>query len=285
VVYFHVGGAGSLNLARLVAASEGDFVLPYSLTGQVALGANETANSLTEANFDHAILRKFKESGQLGDLRFYQYFRNRRVEQRGQVLLRYEDGNIAMAQATVGAGTLLLANFGCSLEQSDLAKHTLFVPLIHEMIKALRPGMGVGNGFTVGEQCYTTLPAISPESQLAFRDPDDRSLQASIDMGAQGTAVFFPQTDRCGFYRVLVDDQIAGSMAVNLDPLESNLERLDAAQIEQWARTSHKAAVALASGSASIEQALTGKPLWPYCLIGAIGLLCLEQILTLVCRH
>lgn len=285
VVYFHVGGADSHNLKVLAEAAGDDFVCPFKITGQVALRQKDQHAVWSEANFDHRILRKFKESGELADLRFYRFFSTERRQQKGQILLRYDDRNIAMSQATIGAGRLLLCNFSCSLQHSDIAKHTIFVPLIHEIIKCLRPGTGARNAFVVGDQCYMTVASITQESQLAFKDPDNRPLEGSVDIGQRGGAVFFPRTNRCGFYRVYTNDEVAGAIAVNVNPVESNLEALAVPQLEGLAKTAHQASFTVSGERSGIERALAGKSLWPYFLVAAIGLFFVEQALVMICRH
>jgi len=281
--YFHVGQAGSQNLDHLAAWSQGDLALPFKLTGQIDLSERKSHATWAQGNFDHEILRKFKESGELGDLKFQRFFSTQRVKQKGQVLLQYDDGNIAMAQTTVGGGTLLLCNFSCSLDCSDIARHTLFVPLVHEIIRGLRPSTGRRNAFLVGEPCYTTIPPVPEAAAVTFKNPAGEPVEGSLDKAQGGTAVFFARTKACGFYRVHVADQVAGSVAVNVDPLESNLERLDVSQLKELAKGPRTAFVA-ASDAAGMETLLEGKPLWHYLLLAAIGMLCLEQLMTLLLR-
>jgi hypothetical protein len=281
--YFHVGQAGSQNLDHLAAWSQGDLALPFKLTGQIDLSERKSHATWAQGNFDHDILRKFKESGELGDLKFQRFFSTQRVKQKGQVLLQYDDGNIAMAQTTVGGGTLLLCNFSCALDHSDIARHTLFVPLVHEIIRGLRPSAGRRNAFLVGEPCYTTIPPVPDAAVVAFKNPAGEPVEGSLDKGQGGTAVFFAKTRACGFYRVHVADQVAGSVAVNVDPLESNLERLDVSQLKELAK-GPRAAFLAASDVAGMETLLEGKPLWHYLLLAAIGMLCIEQLMTLLLR-
>jgi hypothetical protein len=284
-VYFHADSAGSQNLDHLVAWSQGDLTLPYKLTGQIDLSPQDAHASWAQGNFDHEILRKFKESGELGDLKFQRFFSTERVKQKGQVLLQYDDGNIAMAQATVGGGTLLLCNFSCSLDHSDMARHTLFVPLVHEIIRALRPSTGRRNAFLVGEPCYTSIPPVADSDAIAFKSPAGETVEGSLDKGPGGTAVYFPRTTECGFYRVHVADNVAGAVAVNVDPLESNLEKLDVDQLKELSRKGSQAAFLASADAAGVEALLEGRPLWQYFLLAAIGLLCIEQLLTLLLRQ
>ena len=285
IVYFHVSSAGSQNLDHLAAWSEGNLTLPFKLTSQIDLSAQGGHASLGQANFDNDILRKFRESPELGELRFQRFFGTERVKQKGQILLQYDDGNIAMAQTTVGGGTLLLCNFSCSLSSSDLARNTVFVPLIHEIIKGLRPSAGHRNAFLVGEPCYTTIEPVADTESVVFKRPSGEPVEGNLDKGQGGTAVFFPKTTACGFYRVYAGGKVAGSVAVNVDPLESNLEKLDVSQLKELSKAGPRAAFLASADAAGIEALLEGRPLWHYFLLAAIGMLCLEQVLTVVLRQ
>ncbi|MBN1510243.1 MAG: BatA and WFA domain-containing protein [Sedimentisphaerales bacterium] len=285
VVYFHVGPTGSQNLDRLAAWSQGSLTLPFKLTGQIDLSRQDGHASLAQGNFDSDILRKFRETPELGEIRFQRFFSTERVKQKGQVLLQYDDGNIAMAQTIVGGGTLLLCNFSCSLRHSDLARHTLFVPLIHEIVKGLRPSAGRRNAFLVGEPCFTTIAPAADGDTVVFKDPAGETIEGNLDKGQGGTAVFFPKTRACGFYQVHVAGRVAGAVAVNVDPLESNLERLDTAQLKALAGKSPSATFLASADAAEIGALLEGRPLWHYLLLAAIAMLCLEQLLTMLLRQ
>ncbi|MHC4168330.1 MAG: vWA domain-containing protein, partial [Planctomycetota bacterium] len=280
VVYFHVGGADAHNIKLLADVSEGDFVAPYTMTGQVDLSLKGNYTTLAEANFDHRLLSKFKESGELSNLKFYGFFSTERVKEKGRILLRYEDRNIAMAEKTVGSGTILLCNFGCSLEHSDIARHTLFVPLVHEIIKSLRPSSGARNSFEVGDQCSMTTSAVAKGDEVEFRSPADEAIDGNIEVGISGAAVFFPQTKKCGFYRIYTGGEPVGSVAVNVNPLEGNLDTLVVPQLRELAQIPGSNFHAAAGSQAGIDALLSGRPIWHYFLLGAIGLLALEQILV-----
>lgn len=280
LVYFHVGGAPAHNLKNFVEASQGDFVMPFKLTGQIDHGYQVKFAALTEANFDHALLRKFKESQDLGNLQFYQYFSTERVRQKGKILLRYDDQNIAMAHKTMGIGSILLCNFSCSLHHSDFAKHTLFVPFIHEIINHLRPQTAGANEYEVGAACSATVRGIAANEPVEFRDPSDRKIDASMEIGQDESVIFFPRSKESGFYRIFVNEQTRGSVAVNVNFLESNPAILTEAQLQELSRLSQSRFLA-ASGKdqGAIERLLRGKPLWYYCIMGALFLFGVELIL------
>ncbi|MBN1972395.1 MAG: BatA domain-containing protein [Sedimentisphaerales bacterium] len=285
IAYFHVGGASAHNLKLLTEASEGDYAAPYTLTGQVDLSIKNEHAVLAGANFDHRILRKFKETGELGDLKFYSYFTTERVKQKGQVLLSFDDGNVAMAEKTVGLGTMLLCNFGCSLESCDMPRHTLFVPLVHEIIKGLRPSADARNSFEVGHQCSMTTESVTQKDHVEFRDPDDTVIEGTLDVSSSGAFIFFPRTHKCGFYRIFVKNSPVGSVAVNVNALESNLEALDISQLKELAKISRAQFYAALGNQSSISELLSGKHLWHYFLLIAIVLLALEQVTVMILKR
>lgn len=285
IAYFHIGGGDAHNLKLLTEVSKGDFVLPFEISGQVDLSVKGGYASLSEANFDHSLLRRFRESGELSELRFYRFFSTERVKQKGQILMRYDDRNIAMAQKTVGLGSILLCNFSCSLEHSDIARHTLFVPLVHEIIKNLRPQTFRTRSFEAGEQCFLTVESMAKEKVVEFRDPSNKTINGNIEFGKNEAAVFFPKADQCGFYRVCVDGEPVGSAAVNVNALESNLQTLAVGDLRQLAHIDRDKFYAASGSLASIDRLMEGKALWHYFLLAAICLLGLEQILVLLWKR
>jgi hypothetical protein len=285
IAYFHVGGASAHNLKLLTDVSEGDFDAPYTLTGQIDLSLKDDHAVLAGANFDHRILRKFKETGELGNFKFYRYFTTERVKQKGQVLLSYDDGNIAMAEKTVGLGTMLLCNFGCSLESCDMPRHTLFVPIVHEIIKGLRPSADARSSFEVGHQCSMTTDQVKQNEPVELKDPDDKVVNGTLDISDSGAFIFFPRTQKCGFYRIFAKENCVGSVAVNVNPLESNFEALSISQLEELAKMSRAELHAAAGNQSSISELLNGKQLWHYFLLIAIALLALEQLFVMILKR
>jgi len=285
VAYFHVEGAAAHNLKLLEDISEGAYTAPYRITGYVDMSETGSHAALAQANFDHRVLRKFKDAEGLSDLKFYHFFSTERVKEKGQVLLRYDDRNIAMAEKAVGMGTLLLGNFSCSLQHSDLASHTTFVPLVHEIIKGLRPHAGSRNSFEVGDQCLIGSVKITQNDQVEFKNPAGDNINANMEIGINGATVFFPKTEKCGFYRTYVENEPVGSVAVNPNPLESNLATLDVSQLRELAKMHQSNLHTAGPGRAGIDGLLSGKPIWHYLLLGAIVLLALEQILVCIWKR
>src|SRR5206468_13118494 len=124
-----------------------------------------------------------------------------------------------------------------------------------------------------------------PVKGVRFNSPSGAKLDAGLETSRQEAAVIFPETRESGFYRVFTGDKLAGSVAVNVDPRESNLDSLSLSQIEALSEISRERL--FATGGLDLEglkNLREGRPLWHYLLLAALGLLGLEQALTVVWR-
>src|SRR5690606_13727471 len=183
---------------------------------------------------------------------------------------------------SLGLGSILLCNFSPGPASSDLAKRPVFVPLVHEMLRGLRPLSGGVKAIAAGEAASTTAPLPSPQAHLSFSDPEGRRINGTFEIGADDAAVFFPETPLTGFYRVYADDHHVGSVAVNLDGRESNLDALSPDQLRELSRVSRDRFVAAAGNELDrLDELLEGRPLWPWLLLAVLGHLGVEQALVL----
>jgi hypothetical protein len=285
VLYFVESPEDINNLALLREQSGGDIRLPFTPLGLEGVDGTAYA-TLVSANYDDPMLKKFRETSALADLHFFRYFATQREEAQGQVLLKYDNGHIALASTTFGLGTLLLANFSPSLEGSDLQKSTVFVPLLHEMVKAMGLEGGGNRDFPAGYPCSMSITLPAADTPVRFTDPLDEEVSATVDLNGAAGAVFFNDTATTGFYRVYNGDAVAGSVAVNTDARESNLESLTAAQLEEMARRSQETFYASTGADAgTLRRLREGVPLWHFFLAAALAFLAIEQGFAWVWRR
>ena len=148
LIYFAANPMDKSNLDLLVKLSEGDLKIPFTLGRLTETGARGDTDfaMLQQANYDDPILKKFRETTALSDLHFFRYFSTTREKGQGQILLRYDNDHIALGKTTLGLGSVLLANFVPDLDGGDLIKSPVFVPLLHEMVKAMRSQSGALHG-------------------------------------------------------------------------------------------------------------------------------------------
>jgi hypothetical protein len=288
LTYFLTSSVDKTILQLLVAQSNEDLQLPFNVERWVGKRPDDTMSYaiLHQANYDSPLLRKFRESGDLANLSFYRYFTTERVEAQGQILLRYDNNSVALAKKSVGLGTMLIANFSPDLDSSDLAQHTVFVPLVHEMVRATRPQSDAGRSFQVGQACSTSITLDSRETILRFSSPSDTEINASINGDGGEASILFEKSEEVGFYRVQADNHRVGSVAVNVDHRESNLDFLTLPQMEELAAESRAQFFARSGGSAAeLLRLREGTPLWPYLIAAMMIGLFIEQMTTLLWKR
>ncbi len=288
VLYLLAGTADRVNLSELERISAGDLKLPFKPGNLIDHSTAQDGQfaTLTEANFDNPMLKPFQEARDLAEIRFLRYFATEREPGQGQVLLRYDDQNIALARKSVGGGSLLIANFSPSVRHSDLAKRTIFVPFLHEMVKAMRPQSGAAKPFAVGHPASTTVKLPGGARDIRFANSAGAKLNAVFELSGDEAAVIFPETKESGFYRVYDTDKLIGSVAVNVDPRESNLASLSLAQVQALSELARERVFATAGVDVrGLKVLREGKPIWQYCLLAALLLLGAEQMLALLWRR
>ncbi len=269
---------------QLAAYSQGEWPTPLQLGTRVRLRSGEFSR-LAQANFDDPLLKKFRESDDLREIEFYSYHATDRVAGVGQVLMRYNDENVAMARASHGQGMILTCNFSAGLDDSDLSKRTVFVPIVQEMIKSCRTGAARAE-FLIGQPASLVATRADSTGGFRFTGPGGEELSASVEQRDAEAAVLFSKTASPGFYRATLNGERLASAAVNLDPRESNLSVLTPEQVEQLAAGTRATVIAGdRAGVDTLGQMFDGRPLWHYFAAAAMALLVLELALQWLWRR
>ena len=239
------------------------------------------------ADYGDPMLRPFRDGQALEQVRFGRVFMTK-ASDAGETLMKYDDGTLAVGRSAYGRGFMLLCNFSPAPADSDLAKRTVFVPLVQQMARTMRPRTGGWFGGLVGGPCQiaTTLPASEALPELI--GPSGTPLDAVIDRGQGGDALLaiYPRMRESGFYHLRSGGNVLAAVAANVDARESNLAALD--EVELKRRVSEPGATALAvdaSQPGALDRLVEGRPAWPGMVLAGMALLALEQLLTFVWRR
>jgi hypothetical protein len=281
LVFFCGEGSVDRNLAALEALRNGG-VLPWQPGPPRNLPARDDALRITAGKWQTRLLREFDEQSQIAisQIPFRRAWITGALRSDAQVLLSFSDGTPALASRSIGAGQLLLANFSPSLESSELGKYGSFVALVQVIARQLRPARDQAALAVVGQPYrYPGLLGVEAGSLEVF-GPDGQTVPATVTAQGEKLAVHLPRPEQPGVYRLQRSQQTVGLAAVNIDPRESDLRRLDRAAL---ARQFETAGVAMDVQNIDGRQPvlnLHGRPLWGWCLAAAmfvagVELLCL----------
>jgi hypothetical protein len=159
-------------------------------------------------------------------IHFWKY-RQLKPDQLGaaRVVARFENGDPALVETTVGNGRVLILTSGWHPADSQLARSWKFVLLVATLLNGGSSGSAERAYFTVNEPVTLGERAASDVTPTITK-PDGTVLKLATD------ARSFTATDQPGIY-VVAGPDIPRRFAVNLDPLESKTAPVGAETLEQ----------------------------------------------------
>ena len=236
---------GKMVLLVLKEAASGAKVISQ-LTGiegvTVEEGVGENYAMLGQIDFEHPLFAPFA-APRFSDFTKIHFWKHRRLGldrlAAAKVVARFDNGDAALAQLSVGQGTLLVLTSGWQPQDSQLALSSKFVPLLYSMLEQSGGIKAQLSQYTIGD----TVPLPGAESgttngsqPMVIRKPDGAEVKL-----ARGEK--FSQTDLPGAYSVAPVSQGVGEgqgraaasfqFAVNLDAAESKTAPLATEELER----------------------------------------------------
>jgi len=204
-------------------------------------GVGEKYAMLGQIDFEHPLFAPFA-TPRFSDFTKINFWKHRRLGTdrlpSAKVLARFDNGDPALAQLSVGKGTLLILTSGWQPLDSQLALSSKFVPLLYSMLEQSGGIKAQLSQYTVGD----TVPLPGAEAGttnagqvLLIRKPDGSEVKL-----ARGEK--FSQTDLPGTYSVSSVQPVregqenaaaAFQFAVNIDAAESKTAPLATEELER----------------------------------------------------
>jgi hypothetical protein len=256
------------------AALAGAGLVPAPAGGEGALGADSQPGSRIAriASLDRGYpgLDAFAgpRSGDFGTARF---FRHREVQpaQGDRVLARFDDGDPALVERSVGKGRVLVWTSTLDTYWNDFALQPVFLPFVHQVVKSLAGFRPPATSQTVGDVVdLQSLPELSGgEGELRATDPkgEDAPVTGVLDL------------DQQGFYSVSRGGKEAAVLAANVDVRESDLTALDVEELTAAvAPTGNAAATPQNAAELTPREREAAQGLWRYLVLAVLLLLVAE---------
>jgi hypothetical protein len=207
-------------------------------------------------------------------------------------LLMYEGGIPALAsRETPGGGRFYLANFAVDREAGDLARNGFFVALLHRAVEDLLRNLRRRESHFAGRPLMfvTARPFDVADGAPILVGPDGRIFSdASLRVNRQDLSVRLPVAETAGFYDLKQGDRLLGRAAVNLDPRESDLKRMDESQLLAALQKTGAASVRIydmRDGDDLHGPGWRGTPLWGWAAALALAALMSEMFLLGIWRR
>jgi hypothetical protein len=189
-----------------------------------------------------ASLAPSKKEDPFGEARFFRYALFRptaapSVEDR-QVVLHFADGAPALLDGKIGAGRVMVFAATLDRDWTDLPIQPIFLPLVQQATRYLaRAPLHEAEAALLVGQRYD-IPLAAGDARAVVRLPSGR--ERPYERLAGRRALGFSDTDEPGVYRVstagadgTLKPRPQASFVVNLDPAESDLQRVTAERLAQ----------------------------------------------------
>jgi hypothetical protein len=269
-------------------------LVPGKLGAPIERSGNK-GGTLGFLDYSHPVFEPFKDprNGNFANVRFFGY-RALTPAETDKVLARFDDGAVAMAERKVGSGRVIAFTSPLDDSWSDFPVKAMYLPLLRGLMGYLAQYQESESWHTVGRtlDIATPIAAIVREGQAGSTSGAQRVASGVVvaPSGAQttlgeGGAPSIELAEQ-GFYQVRLQglgDRRPYSVAVNLDPAESDLSALSPAEF--LGAATGGAAVTTSGQSlerpeATAEDVEKKQAIWWFLLLGGIAALILESALS-----
>lgn len=254
--------------------------------GQPLDRADGGGATLSSIDHDHPVFEVFRtpRSGDFTTARFYR-FREAAGVDSARVLARYDDGSPALIERRQGEGRVLLWTSGVSNFWNDLVVQPVFLPFVHRSVRYLaayvepRPWFRVGQVIDLRQSLERAGSILKDDMEVVVEPPSGEPGTFTLQGGGRLLGLEEP-----GFYRAnrLGDRGTTWILAVNLDPEESRLERMDPEELAGSVEVSGGGSNAALAGAfeRSPEERERRQALWWYLVLAAGTILLVETLIS-----
>jgi hypothetical protein len=191
-------------------------------------------------------------------LRRAKFFRYASIEPAAddRVLVSLDEGSPLVVERELGSGRVLLFASSLDREWNDLPLQPAFVPFVAGMARYLAGGAGMSHDARLGSTL--ALRAMGLQGGQIFDPRGEKALQ----LGERSADVLLTEV---GFYEV-TGGGATELVAVNLDPAEADVSRIDEPTLQRWRGLGSASAPTPTSTEASPAEPVP-TPIWPWLLL------------------
>jgi hypothetical protein len=241
------------------------------------------SGSLGYLDYSHPVFEVFK-APRSGDFSAAHVFKYRALEPgpTDRVVARFDDGAVAAAERKIGNGRVVVWTSTLDDSWTDIAVKPIFLPLVHQLVRYLAHYEPATSWYTVGQVLDLSARAKSRADRIVVTPKGERITQAGAGEGNGGLIELNEQ----GVYEVRSAGVAAGrpeAIAVNLDPVESDLTPLDPRELVASVTghaTPEAAAQPIAPQEMTREESERRQGLWWYLLFAGLLLLATETVIS-----
>ncbi len=296
--YVENGGAVIISLGDRVNAEnynqrlykDGESILPAKLVGRISADVDSGKVFVFDpGEYDHPAVEVFQGNPGTG-LETAMTFEYVRAEippaSPSRVALRFSSNDPAIIDRRVGRGRSILITTSLDDKWGTWAVFSpSFLPMMHELVQYAVAERWRDRQLDIGQTIVRNLPNRALSAPVLMRAPDGLEQTLSIEQFDEEQSVTYSDTMRSGVYELSVGlpSMPVELFAVNVDPRESDLQKLTVEQILRGLAVGTRAEYwtewqPFRGTATDRSTAVTNLSRW--LLLAALGLLFVEQLMA-----
>ena len=254
---------------------------------------------LGHLDYDHPVFEIFR-GPRTGDFTGARFYRSRDLlvadPEVSQVLARFDDGSVALAEKKVGEGRVLAWTSTLDAFWNDLAQQPVFLPFIHQLVRYVSARTETVSAFTAGQVLDVTdatAMATAGLGEVAEALAGEEERVAFTPSGESrtlppGEGPHFLRLDEQGVYDVRTpgaSEMRSLAVAVNVDLAEAEMTPMDVEEVAASLapRVQEGESPRIEGAGAArlrLEDQERRQSLWRFLLLMAFVLLALETVVS-----
>ncbi len=221
------------NAEELKANPAFNELLPAEISPPTEENESATPPTWQANNFSHPVTALWNDSaqGSLGAVKVTRHFPLNLKKGSPRTIVQLSNGEPAAVEWNFGEGNVVLFNSTATPEWNNLPLHPAFVPLLQRLMGYLNRQNESRLTLSPGEAFRKPIGDQYKGMDFSVRRPGaDASRTAGQVVSDEKQAfIRYSQTDKAGAYEVSVGDDAVGIFAVQIDPAESDVRKVDPA--------------------------------------------------------
>ncbi|MGB2698076.1 MAG: BatA domain-containing protein [Candidatus Zixiibacteriota bacterium] len=191
--------------------------------------------SWQDLDTEHPIFQPYKDvkKDKFPQVRFFYFFEGTQPSG-SKILANFTHLTPALVERSLGKGKIIMFLGSFDPQDSDITRHTIFVPFIHRMTEYLATDIsGWENDYPVGSQIRRELSSSFAGKRIKLIDPQNKETELLPFFSDNRLWLKIPESFLPGIYQVESEGKVIDRFAVNVDPFESNPDRIKPQELKE----------------------------------------------------
>lgn len=193
-------------------------------------------------------------------------------------LLEMENGDCLLSRKPIYEGQFMLFNSNLDLESSDIARHSILVPIMlnSALYSSLKQALYNSSGNEFGQEFERKFP--ESDYPLKIKVEGKEIIPQQRNQGLSTELFSLPAEIKPGIYPVIENEEEIGKIAVNIDPRESDWAFWEESDLKEVLANSNVEILDIENINLAkiVRDNYNVRPLWHWFLWAALFLLIIE---------